>query len=344
MSTAPVLCTRCSFPFGEAALFCAQCGLAKPHVVADDLLGKTLVERYAIQQIIGSDATGVVYRAEHVSLRRKVAVKVLHTELSRDELAVERFRREATSVADIQNDHLLGVLDFGKTPDGRLYMVTELLDGESLARLLVRQGSLPFDQIADILRQVADALIEAHAIGYVHRDLKPANIFLAVKRGSVGFVKLLDFGLAKLLESDHSASSTTLGMTFGDPKYMSPEQARGDRIDRRSDVYQLGCVAYEMITGQPPFVADQAFALRRWSRVCWPKIPPIASPPCRACSKPSHSASALAIFSTQIWPAHQRPRCHHRRHGRWKLLVMSKRPRSQAVATTCAQRNLARRR
>ncbi len=259
MSIATLACTQCRTPFGESALFCANCGSAKPRIEHDDLIGKVLGERFTILQRIGGGVSGDVYRAEHVTLRRKVAVKVLHHELSRDDLAIERFRREATTVAEIDNEHIVEIHDFGRTHDGRLYMAMELLEGEPLDAILVRDKQLSVERTTDILIQVSEALMEAHAIGYVHRDLRPRNIFLAVRRGQANFVKLLDFGLAKLVDPDQQAASTSLGMTFGDPRYMSPEQARGDRIDRRADIYQLGCVAYEMLTGQPPFTGDRVF-------------------------------------------------------------------------------------
>src|SRR5205085_5200203 len=207
----------------------------------DPLVGKLLGERFLVQELLGQGGSGTIYRAEYVTLRRRVAIKVLHAELSSDDLAVERFRREATTVADIDNEHIVEIHDFGRTPDGRLYLAMELLEGETLDTILVRDKQLSVERTADILIQVGEALMEAHAIGYVHRDLRPRNIYLAVRRGKANFVKLLDFGLAKLVESDAQAASTSLGMTFGDPRYMSPEQARGDRIDRRADIYQLGC-------------------------------------------------------------------------------------------------------
>src|SRR5262249_6763602 len=159
----------------------------------------------------------MIYRAEHVTLRRKVAIKVLHNELSRDDLAVERFRREATTVAEIDNEHIVEIHDFGRTPDGRLYLAMELLEGETLDTVIAREGTRTVGRTADILIQVGEAMIEAHAIGYVHRDIRPRNIYLAVRRGKANYVKLLDFGLAKLVESESGAASTSLGMTFGDP-------------------------------------------------------------------------------------------------------------------------------
>ena len=259
--TATLSCAGCNHGYADTALFCPNCGRPKVRTSATDaLVGTVLGERFQIQALLGQGSSGTLYRAEHVTLRRKVAIKVLHAELSRDDLAVERFRREATTVADIDNEHIVEIHDFGRTPDGRLYLAMELLEGEGLDALLVRQPTLSFETTADILIQAGEALMEAHAIGYVHRDLRPRNLFLANRRGRANFVKLLDFGLAKLVDSDAAVpAATNLGMTFGDPRYMSPEQARGDVIDRRADIYQLGCVAYEMLTGAPPFAGTRVF-------------------------------------------------------------------------------------
>ena len=257
---ASITCAGCKHSYQDNALYCPHCGRPKMRdVVEDPLLGRVLGERFLVQEQLGTGASGVIYKAEHVTLRRRVAIKVLHTELSRDDLAVERFRREATTVAEIDNEHIVEIHDFGRTHDGRLYMAMELLEGETLDGILAREKTLSVERTADILIQVGEALMEAHAIGYVHRDLRPRNIYLAVRRGKANFVKLLDFGLAKLVETDAQAASTSLGMTFGDPRYMSPEQARGDRIDLRADIYQLGCVAYEMLTGAPPFAGTRVF-------------------------------------------------------------------------------------
>ena len=257
---ASVTCAGCRQSFAETALYCPNCGRPKlREAPVDPLVGKLLGERFQVVEQIGQGGSGTIYRAEHVTLRRKVAIKVLHQELSRDDLAVERFRREATTVAEIDNEHIVEIHDFGRTNDGRLYLAMELLEGDTLDHILEREKTLSVEKVADILIQVGEALMEAHAIGYVHRDLRPRNIYLAMRRGKANFVKLLDFGLAKLVESDAQAASTSLGMTFGDPRYMSPEQARGDRIDRRADIYQLGCVAYEMLTGAPPFTGNRVF-------------------------------------------------------------------------------------
>ncbi len=254
-----ITCPGCQHAYAETALFCPNCGTPKVRGVGDALIGKLLGDRFQVLDIIGQGGSGTIYRAEHITLRRKVAIKILHDELSRDDLAVERFRREATTVAEIDNEHIVEIHDFGRAPDGRLYLAMEMLEGETLDTVLARDNQLSVERAADILIQVGEALMEAHAIGYVHRDLRPRNIYLANRRGKTNFVKLLDFGLAKLVDTDSSAASTSVGMTFGDPRYMSPEQARGDRIDRRADIYQLGCVCYEMLTGAPPFTGNRVF-------------------------------------------------------------------------------------
>jgi tetratricopeptide (TPR) repeat protein/tRNA A-37 threonylcarbamoyl transferase component Bud32 len=222
-------------------------------------MGTVIGDRFLILERLGHGGSGTIYRAEHVTLRRKVAIKVLHHELSRDDLAVERFRREATTVSEIDNDHIVEIHDFGHTADGRLYLAMELLEGEVLQDVIRREKRLSVELTLDVLLQLGEALAEAHAMGYVHRDLRPRNVWLAARRGRPNFVKLLDFGLAKLVENEGRAASTSLGMTFGDPKYMSPEQARGEAVDRRADLYSMGCIAYEMLVGQPPFANGKVF-------------------------------------------------------------------------------------
>ncbi len=259
MNPAVVTCQSCRRELAPSALFCPGCGSPRVKESGDVLLGKVLGDRFLIIDRIGQGKSGSIYRGEHVTLRRRVAVKVLHDELSRDDLAVERFRREATSVAELDNEHIVEIHDFGRTPDNRLYLAMELLEGETLDQTLAREGRLDVERAVDVMIQVGDALAFAHSVGFVHRDLRPRNLFLSVRRGKANFVKLLDFGLSKLVETGGVAASTSLGMTFGDPRYMSPEQAKGDAIDRRADIYSLGCIGYEMLTGAPPFVGNKVF-------------------------------------------------------------------------------------
>ena len=150
--TATITCAGCNHGYADSALFCPNCGRPKVREAATDaLVGKLLGERFQVQSLLGQGGSGTIYRAEHVTLRRKVAIKVLHTELSRDDLAVERFRREATTVADIDNEHIVEIHDFGRTPDGRLYLAMELLDGETLDGVLARENQLSVERTADIL-------------------------------------------------------------------------------------------------------------------------------------------------------------------------------------------------
>jgi serine/threonine-protein kinase len=251
-------CTKCGQENGEDALFCPRCGNSLKGAGADPLIGTVVADRYVLVEKIGEGRSGVIYRGEHVTLRRKVAVKILHRQLSEDEAAIERFRREATTVCEIDNDHILEVIDFGRAADGRLFFAMELLDGEPLSKLLEREKRLPVPQVIDILTQAGEALMEAHALGYVHRDLRPRNLFLTRKRGKSDFVKLLDFGLAKLILPDAEPGTTVMGFTFGDPRYISPEQARGETVDRRADLYSLGVVAFEMLTGEAPYQGARA--------------------------------------------------------------------------------------
>jgi serine/threonine protein kinase len=280
-STPEVICGKCRQEYPGDALFCPMCGAAKARdFEGDPLVGTVIGDRYLIVERIGHGASGTIYRGEQTALRRKVAVKVLHHELSRDELAMERFRRAATTVSEIDNEHIVAIHDFGRTGDGRLYLAMELLDGETLYELMQREHQLPIERSVDILVQLGEALMEAHAMGYIHRDLRPRNIFLSRRRGHENYVKILDFGLAKLVEKEGEAASTSLGMTFGDPRYMSPEQARGDPVDRRADIYSLGCIAYEMIVGDAPFNAPKVFEVLTQHLERPPKPPIDRRPDC----------------------------------------------------------------
>lgn len=272
-------CERCGEISLASAQFCPACGAPRLHeFTGDALIGELVGERFLIKERMGHGASGTIYVAEHVTLRRRVALKVLHHELSRDDLAIERFRREATTVSEIDNEHIVHIHDFGRTADGRLYLAMEYLEGETLDTVLKRDKRLPVERTVDILIQLGEALMEAHAIGYIHRDLRPRNVFLSVRRGSANFVKLLDFGLAKLVEREGEAATTSLGMTFGDPKYMSPEQARGEGLDRRADIYSLGCIAYEMLIGEPPFTGGRVFDILSRHVDAEPMVPSMRRP------------------------------------------------------------------
>lgn len=196
---------------------------------------------------------GAVYRARHVRTGRRYAVKVMPQASALDPDLVRRFRREAELLASLGHAGLVAVHDFDVADDGTAYMVMDCLAGEDVAARIERQGALEPEQALKVARQVASALEAAHAAGVLHRDLKPANIFLQSQPGAEERAVLLDFGIAKIMEHGDATRLTQTGATIGTPGYMSPEQARAEELDVRSDVYSLGCVVYEMLCGIPPF-------------------------------------------------------------------------------------------
>ncbi|HEY6173075.1 MAG TPA: serine/threonine-protein kinase, partial [Kofleriaceae bacterium] len=213
---------------------------------------------YRILRQIGEGGMGAVYLGEHTMLGRPAAIKILLPSLSQNREMVGRFFNEARATTAIRHPGIVEIYDFGFLPDGAAYIAMEMLDGESLASRLQRVGRLPVSAAVDIGRQVAAALHAAHSLGITHRDLKPDNMFL-VRDPEIGErVKLLDFGIAKLVTND-SGNRTRTGVVMGTPVYMSPEQCRGTAaLDGRADLYSLGCVLYELVAGRPPFVAESA--------------------------------------------------------------------------------------
>jgi eukaryotic-like serine/threonine-protein kinase len=231
--------------------------------VADSLRflspGYLIGDKYSIVQVIGSGGMGIVYEATHLRLGHRVAVKMLLPDLMESENAVERFEREARAVAHLRSPHVARVFDVDALPDGTPYMVMEFLEGRDLAEELVARGTLSVEVAVDYLRQVCDAMAEAHRLGIVHRDLKPANIFLA-NEGRHSIVKVLDFGISKVLNDAAPGVTTQSGL--GTVVYMSPEQVRSARsVDARTDVWALGIVLYEVLTGFQPFSGDSLTAV-----------------------------------------------------------------------------------
>jgi serine/threonine protein kinase len=229
----------------------------------DPLIGKLIAERYRVDVRLGVGGMGAVYRAEHVLMKKPVAVKVLHREMTVVEEVVKRFEREAIAAGRIDHPHVTVATDFGKLEDGAFYLVLEYVPGRSLTDLLAESGALPTARALFIARQVAEGLGAAHAAGIVHRDLKPDNIMLIERGGTKDFVKVLDFGIAKVSAEGEGPSSqlTRLGSVFGTPAYMSPEQASGQPVDQRADLYALGLVLYEMIAGHAAFEAEELVML-----------------------------------------------------------------------------------
>jgi serine/threonine-protein kinase len=218
-----------------------------------DIVGRMAGE-YRLRRKLGEGGFGAVYEAEHPVLARRAAVKVLHQAAGRDSEAVLRFISEAKAANQIRSRHIVDVFSFGQLPDGRHFFVMDLMDGEPLDRCLRRQVRFDVATAVQLLRPIAEALDAAHSAGIVHRDLKPQNVFLAREPSGETVPKLLDFGLAKLL--GESTVHTLSGTPMGTPLYMSPEQARGEPVDGRSDVYSLGVLCHELLTGQPPLAGD----------------------------------------------------------------------------------------
>jgi serine/threonine protein kinase len=220
------------------------------------LIGFVLDDRYAIIREIGRGGMGVVYEAEHTELAKRVAVKVLQDKYADDDEAVIRFKREALAASRIGSPHIIDVSHIGTAPDGRPFVVMELLAGESLASLLRRTGPMDAARAVHIMRQVLRAVGAAHAKAIVHRDLKPDNIFIVNREDQEDFVKLLDFGISKFLETGEfsiKTQLTTTGAVMGTPLYMAPEQAMGAPIAPSVDIYACGVILYEMLAGRPPF-------------------------------------------------------------------------------------------
>jgi serine/threonine-protein kinase len=232
-----------------------------PEAPGGDLApGSVLDGRWRVETLLGTGGMGSVYRAEHVHVGRKAAVKVLHPDLCRSPPERERFRREARVASRLRSPHVVEVLDFGEDAAGRPYLVMELLEGEPLRAVLEREGRIAPPRAVRLLRQLLDGLGAAHAEGIVHRDLKPENLWLS--RSADGeLLRVLDFGIAKWSDARADAARTQAGLVVGTPEYLSPEQAVGGEVDRRADLYAAGILAFVMLTGRHPFDTSDLRAL-----------------------------------------------------------------------------------
>jgi serine/threonine-protein kinase len=233
-----------------------------PPLGTDPLISQLVADRYRVIRKLGEGGMGSVYLAEHVVIEKKLVLKVLAPELARREDLVARFLQEARSASRICHENVIDISDFGQSAEGYVYIAMEYLEGQDLGQVVRAEGALAWSRVRGIVVQICRALRAAHDRGIVHRDMKPENIFLIHREGRPEFVKILDFGIAKVMGLDPNGPRLTrTGMIFGTPEYMAPEQAEGKEADHRVDVYAVGCIAYHLMTGQTPFVADNFMAM-----------------------------------------------------------------------------------
>ncbi len=273
------VCPVCSLEFAPELTHCSQDGVglvalntgagARP----EDLLGQIVEGRYKVERIVGKGGMGTVYAVRHIVVGKVAAMKVLKAGVERSDGVLQRFVREAQTANLVKSRHIVEITDFGQLTNGLFYVVMELLEGEDLTRAM-KPGKLARGDLVHIFVQVAEALALAHEKGIVHRDLKPDNVFLVNEGGDPRFVKLLDFGIAKVMTGDNpSAGLTETGVILGTPYYMSPEQARAEVVDHRSDIYALGVMMYRAFTGRLPFVADSTMGVLTRHLTETPELP-----------------------------------------------------------------------
>ncbi len=242
-----IRCQRCGERLDATARFCGMCG----SVIADPNVGRLIGGRYTLKERLGEGSLGVIYAAEQVSLRRKLAIKLLSAEALQDPTLTERFRREGEVLCQLRSAHTVTTYEFDRDPDGTPYIAMELTSGITLAEAVRRDGAFEWPRVLRILAGLCDSLGEAHGLGVVHRNLKLENILLESRAGNPDFVKVMDFGLAKLLPARIDLSP--VGETVGAIEFMSPEQLLSRPVDGRSDLYALGVLGYLLVTGNHPF-------------------------------------------------------------------------------------------
>lgn len=228
----------------------------------DHLIGKVIGGHYEIISRIGQGGMSTVYKAKHQLLKRDVAVKLLKVGRQLDGKTHQRFKEEARAAVGLQHSNICSTREFGINQDGTPYLIMDFLEGTSLAELIKQEEKLSQSHVIELMLNVCSGLKHAHESGVIHRDVKPANIIIAREKTGSDAIKIVDFGIAKLITEDDSGPNLTqTGEVFGTPKYMSPEQCHGNKVDQRADIYALGCILYEMLSGQPPFNNDSAIQI-----------------------------------------------------------------------------------
>ncbi|MCD6499780.1 MAG: protein kinase [Deltaproteobacteria bacterium] len=255
------VCPKCKGACNDADRVCPSCGTeigAVGLADSDALIGMRLIDKYELTEYLGEGAMGWVYRGRHMTLGSSVAVKILKPSLTKDDQRAERFKREARAASRLNHPHIISVIDFGETDSGLLFIVSELLRGETLSATMQKVGPMPIKRTIRLISQILSALEESHSAGVVHRDLKPDNIMISRLRGGEDFIKVLDFGIAKVADSGQS-QLTQAGQLFGTPDYMAPEQIRSQDVTGRADIYSTGVILFELLTGRLPFQTDNLF-------------------------------------------------------------------------------------
>jgi len=251
------ICVECNRQFTGLYTACPHDGALLRPIIQDPLIGTVLAGNYEILDVLGQGGMGVVYRGKHSLMERIVAIKMLLSQLISDTNSVKRFQQESKAAARLKHPHIIDVYDFGISPAGQPYIVMEFLEGTPLSDLIKKEGQIGVERSIKLISQACDALDHAHKQGVVHRDLKPSNIVLTQYDEEKDYVKVVDFGVAKLIEvgnNNEGQRLTQAGEVCGSPVYMSPEQCMGQDLDARSDIYSMGIVLYETLTGKLPIL------------------------------------------------------------------------------------------